>query len=502
MKISYKQIDKLPPLAWIADIDKSFITVLHGRNVETKESFFVEGAWNGSFLEGDFSSSDWFCGTGGFVDNKGITFSTPTHVTSALFTSTYSEKVLVSNSLHFLCAYAGYNVDPQYLDYEIDFNKILYGINNYKESIHILGNNKKDVDVKVHYFRDININERGLITVSQKKKSSPFKSFKDYYTKLTAAIGGMVENAQDKNRKLSYELITTTSKGYDAPCCATIAHIFGCNTAVTFRAEGKYAEDSGVDVAKSLHYEHIIERDANSYLKNESLIEAEAFASGDLGTDLQFSAFDDIFKNKLVFIGERGDKVWAYSFPSCNDELSFDDQITGLGASERRLWLGYIPVPMPLFGASSWSSIQKISQSEEMRPWSLGNNYDRPIPRRICEEAGVDRQLFGISKHGAGIVLRYDWGNRAKRRLSITASHSFSEYVKKVGKPNVLQKLLYFWKARKIYLSRLGINISDKQTFIEKSQIANATSVRYLFPWASEIIQNRYKKILEIERET
>jgi hypothetical protein len=33
-----------------------------------------------------------------------------------------------------------------------------------------------------------------------------------------------------------------------------------------------------------------------------------------------------------------------------------------------------------------------------MRPWSIGGNYDRPVPRRIAEEAGVPRQLFGQLK--------------------------------------------------------------------------------------------------------
>ena len=33
-----------------------------------------------------------------------------------------------------------------------------------------------------------------------------------------------------------------------------------------------------------------------------------------------------------------------------------------------------------------------------MEPWRLRNAYDRPIPRRIGESSGVDRQLFGLRK--------------------------------------------------------------------------------------------------------
>ena len=33
-----------------------------------------------------------------------------------------------------------------------------------------------------------------------------------------------------------------------------------------------------------------------------------------------------------------------------------------------------------------------------MQPWSIGGTYDRPIARRIGEEAGVPREAFGQTK--------------------------------------------------------------------------------------------------------
>jgi len=35
----------------------------------------------------------------------------------------------------------------------------------------------------------------------------------------------------------------------------------------------------------------------------------------------------------------------------------------------------------------------------------LGNSYDRPIPRRIAEEAGVPRDLFGQTKVGSVVLF-------------------------------------------------------------------------------------------------
>jgi hypothetical protein len=40
-----------------------------------------------------------------------------------------------------------------------------------------------------------------------------------------------------------------------------------------------------------------------------------------------------------------------------------------------------------------------------MNPWRLGNKYDRPIARRIAEEAGLPRQMFGQSKMGSVVVF-------------------------------------------------------------------------------------------------
>jgi hypothetical protein len=38
-----------------------------------------------------------------------------------------------------------------------------------------------------------------------------------------------------------------------------------------------------------------------------------------------------------------------------------------------------------------------------MAPWRLSNRYDRPIPRRLAEEAGVPRELFGQVKVGSTV---------------------------------------------------------------------------------------------------
>ena len=174
--------------------------------------------------------------------------------------------------------------------------------------------------------------------------------------------------------------------------------------------------------------------------------------------------------------------------------------------SEQHLWDGSITVPMPLFGATAWESIHRISCSEEMAPWRLNNNYDRPIPRRICEEAGIKRENFGVAKHGAGFVYKYDTLKRIKSRMTPHSAENFTRFVKTNRKLHPIQKISYFYKMRNFYffiiaqkfkLNKIGIKIAfPKEKFLISTP--NPTAPRYLIPWASTIILEKYKNILKM----
>lgn len=73
--------------------------------------------------------------------------------------------------------------------------------------------------------------------------------------------------------------------------------------------------------------------------------------------------------------------------------------------AEWRLVVGVIHLPLPYIGARRRAEIVEITESAEMDPWRLGTAYDRPIARRIAEEAGVPRQLFGQSKMGSVVLF-------------------------------------------------------------------------------------------------
>lgn len=394
---------------------------------------------------------------------------------------------MTMNELHY---------DVKYINYEVDFNTIIDGINYYKDTVYVLNQKEKPESIRIEYFKNVVINAAGEYSTTNKKAVMPFVSFQDYYDRLVRDMKKLAMNAADKCRCHQYDLVTTISKGYDAPCCAAIAHKLGCNTALTFRAEGKYVDDCGSDIAKTMGYENVIEIDPNEYKTHTDLIEVEHICSGELGSSLSFVGFDKHIQGKILLTGDRGDSVWGRFSENRNNEFAFKDMLSHLSDGERRLWSNHISVPMPLYGARAWTSIYDISNSDEMRPWCVNKNYDRPIPRRIVEETGVKREAFGVEKHGAGFVYKFDWMQRVKSRMSPTAAADFERYVQKHRQFRPMAVMLFFWKLRGVYLRRLGVKMKGLSPD-EIGKIANPMAPAYLIPWSGEHMINRYNDILK-----
>ena len=101
----------------------------------------------------------------------------------------------------------------------------------------------------------------------------------------------------------------------------------------------------------------------------------------------------------MLVTGFYGDTVWnrVIEAGEPDAELKWPSP-SGISASEGRLATGFINLALPFLFGRSRASIAQISTSPEMEKWSVGGAYDRPIPRRILEEAGVPRSAFGLRK--------------------------------------------------------------------------------------------------------
>ena len=78
---------------------------------------------------------------------------------------------------------------------------------------------------------------------------------------------------------------------------------------------------------------------------------------------------------------------------------------SGLSLTEFRLTAGFLHCPVPFLGVRQIRAINRISRSAELAPWDVPGRYSRPICRRIVEEAGVPRDLFGRAKRAASVLF-------------------------------------------------------------------------------------------------
>lgn len=200
-------------------------------------------------------------------------------------------------------------------------------------------------------------------------------------------------------------------------------------------------------------------------------------------------------------MGIRGDSLWERLHDNVNDNQDFTNgntlQQTDHTFIETCLSTNSICIPIPMIGSDRWTELAALSNSKEMKPWSVREIYDRPIPRRIAEEAGVKRNDFGQLKAGAGISLHFDTYKRILRKLSPTAGNSLTEF-RKTFKPStkakIKQNLLFFKSEFPVYanflLSKFHIDLKLRHS--EKYISSPLSSL--LIHWSIDTVRQKYKE--------
>ena len=118
-----------------------------------------------------------------------------------------------------------------------------------------------------------------------------------------------------------------------------------------------------------------------------------------------FAAARPLLPGRLLFTGYHGDRVWSIAPGYVSDHIVRGDP-SGGSLLEFRLSTGFQHLPLPFAGCLNQTDVFAIATSPEMASWSVGGNYDRPIPRRVAETAGVPRHLFGQHKRAASRPYR------------------------------------------------------------------------------------------------
>ena len=267
-------------------------------------------------------------------------------------------------------------------------------------------------------YRNLDVS-RGKISESDKDMPPRFPCFKDYRDYLWDNYALIAANARDGARTQPLEICSTQSKGYDSTAVNAIA--------------GGYGIDKVFTVTKAKSIFHVAPYDSNVKLPNDDgseiceILELNCIPLNRHGFaeefDQEFLYYCALHQNQdmnlkdikhymgnasLLLTGINGDIVWPrenIAMRTFLDSAIRRGDLGGHGMGELRLALGFVQLPLPFMGARQKADIVRITESSEMDPWRLGNAYDRPIPRRIAEEAGVSRHLFGQSKMASAVIF-------------------------------------------------------------------------------------------------
>ena len=494
MTINYKQNNELPPLAWIAIVGASgSVEVIHGSSVIKTPEFFASGIWDGKCEDGNFDTCNFSCCTGAKRYDNHLVFATPHHTQACIFSIEMGGVIIFSNSAAFLLTYSGRRYNPDYYYYDKDFCSEFLGEAGMKTTPLDQG------VMKIYTYCLITVTQDGMVSSEFRKSDFNFSCFEDYHNALKDTIEKLAANSTSTFRKHKYGMMATISKGYDAPTCAAIAKEFGCNEVFTFNRPVHYSGDCGSDIAKILGYEHIYELDANDYKKNKEYLEALNVSSGDTGSMIVIDGEYKYYKDKLLFCGCRGDSIWGIK-ERPNDSLIYPCETSNENAYELYLRNNTILVMPPYIGADHASQIYEIGISDEMKRWRLGNLYDRPVCRRIVEENGVKREMFGLKKVGAGFCYHFDNMKTIRGKMSEESYKSLKEFSRKL-KQNKIKKIkhtcIFYLKNFPFYAGYAMRKFNIKVHWgMPKEHMCNPFSTTYIL-WGMDITKKVYENALK-----
>jgi len=399
MRFEFAPVPDWPPLAWLASCSPGgqSVAVFHGSMVECTPDWFCEAVWPGRFGAGDFDRTDLVFGSGGRLRPDGVTFVSSGSTVDRLQTLETAQGVCVSNSLACLLAAVGGRPDPTDPRYFQFFRSSIRGLRKYKRILPTSAG-----PVRLAYFHNLAWDGRSLREETKPAPVRDFSSFSRYRDFLTTSLCEIAANMSSGERTHRWAWLGTISSGYDSATIAALARAAGLRDVISFDRARSGSDDTGSQIAALLGLSvSVVPREAWCLL---DMPEIPFLAADAKGEEVHYTAAQSALAGRVLLTGFHGDTMWDRHMAPLSDDLGRGDQC-GLSLTEYRLWTGFIHCPVPFFGAQQIRAVNAISRSREMAPWSVGGAYNRPICRRILEEAGVPRGLFGVAKKYTSVLL-------------------------------------------------------------------------------------------------
>jgi len=483
--LQYLPVVDWPKLSWVAAMraGDAVATVLHGPRVETRDAWFVEAVWDGELEEGDFDRTALVFGTGGRLRGDAICFVTPGDTLNRLYWHRGKATTVVSNSLPALLAVAGVEL-VQGFPYADAMASITNGLVSYVREIPSTSG-----PIQVLYYDNLTVDRDGAHPTPKPSSAPNFVDFATYRSYLFDSAVRLGRNAAAPGRRHPVGLLATLSSGYDSCAAAVLAREAGARAAVTI-AQGRRSAttlldtaDSGAPVAAALGLScRSYDRIRSSY----PFEDAAWAAMGNVG-DVNLSLFDFPQPLCLLFTGFIGDVLWDKG--TRQTEHLHRKDTSGARFGEARLEHGVFLCSPVFWGCAQEARILALSHQPEMQPWSVGGDYDRPIPRRLLEEAGVPRGAFARRKRLASLNRRYG------RPLSPDLRADFAGFLARRGsRPGgpLAEAVAYVLDGIDYYLLR---RLPPALRFSCKGWVRIPSGTDF-FLWANERLAQRYRQRL------
>ena len=429
----YRELPQLPRLAWLAvmDRDAGDVLVYHGSALECRDHWMVEGTWDGDFALGGFHESEHFFGSGIRAVGETVHFVPSSALVNGVFYCERRRELLVSNSLILLLAFTGARLDPDH-DYRVETYAIRQGAECYARDFTVLHREIKafyqvyDLSLVVEAGGGGGGPPDAPLQFTSLRPASEVPSYLRYRELVGAALERLHANYTSPDRRAPLGAFATISSGYDSAAAAALVRHLGVEAYFTCRQSNTHipgwldrraAVDDGTPIARELGLTTIaLDTRVSRVTEDELYFLAPGCAPPTLALH-GIARHIERRRPAVLFTGFLGDEVWDRD----PKERRYQDagiirgDTTALMLSEIRLKSGFVNVAVPALCARRVQDLAVLSESTEMAPWRLGpGDYDRPIPRRILEEAGVPRALFATRKKA--VVRTYTWPrNRALR---------------------------------------------------------------------------------------
>lgn len=466
LRLQTHEVEDWPHLTWVARTREGTLRtrLFHGPTVEVGRDWAIEGAWSGDYVQGGFDRTSLVFGSGVRCRDECTTFVSAGSNVDRLWYIRDGRERFVSNSLPALLAATRTRLFDSVPNYPAQVGSL-----RTKAGIGRVEIFSKSGPIQCVYHYNIRWDGRKM-TLAQKPFDSPrFDSFTTYRNYLLESVRGVVENATSSARNRPMSMLTTVTRGYDSTAVSVLASEAGCERAATIRSGRSVVprSDSGTEIA-----EHLGLTCTEYPLGGRDDSEELAFwaATGTVA-DANLSVFDYGEPPCLFFSGVHGGNIWSRDI---NDFHS--GNLNALGMCEFRLREGVVHFPVPCCGVRRNWEVYEMSNASSMSPWSVDGSYDRPVPRRIVEEAGVPRESFGMQKTATMHDESFLWPRDPELH------RSYARYIRERGEsvpPVRLGRLLDKLEQYFLYPVRTRLLSSASPARFWRS------SSRLLFQWAN-----------------